>query len=349
MKILIVKLSSIGDVIHTLPVLSAIKTALPNAEISWIVEKKSAEILRSNPLISRLIEIDTKNLRRKGAMRETLSSMRRQLREIRGETFDIALDFQGLLKSAAIARMAKVKRRFGFAKETLREPASRFLLSDKVEVSAKIHIIQKNLTLAQKSLKIPVPKKDFDFPIFSEVKHVAEAKEIIAQTNGNFAVLNPAGGWVTKLWRAENFGKLADKLWEENKLFSVVATAPTEKNLAERVLKSAKSGKIILAAPSLKGFYELVKHSKIYVGGDTGPTHLAIAANAPIVGIFGPTEWWRNGSPNEKDICVERLDIGCRADCHRRNCSNWICLDIPVETVFQAVQQRLAVNEVNIG
>jgi ADP-heptose:LPS heptosyltransferase len=85
----------------------------------------------------------------------------------------------------------------------------------------------------------------------------------------------------------------------------------------------------------------LAKRAKIYVGGDTGPTHLAVAANAPVVGIFGPTEWWRNGSPNPQDICVERSDINCRVDCHRRTCSNWICMDISVETVFDAVQKRL--------
>jgi ADP-heptose:LPS heptosyltransferase len=89
------------------------------------------------------------------------------------------------------------------------------------------------------------------------------------------------------------------------------------------------------------GFYELAKRARIYVGGDTGPTHLAIAAGAPIVGIFGPTDWWRNGSLNPDDICVERLDIGCRVDCHRRSCSNWICMDISPEAVLEAVRERM--------
>jgi ADP-heptose:LPS heptosyltransferase len=78
----------------------------------------------------------------------------------------------------------------------------------------------------------------------------------------------------------------------------------------------------------LKGFYELAKRARIYIGGDTAPTHLAVAAKTPIIGIFGPTEWWRNGSPNPNDVCIERIDIGCRADCHRRSCDKWICMDI---------------------
>lgn len=341
MKILIVKLSSIGDIIHTLPVLAAIQTALPKAEITWVAEKKSAEILRNNPLI-RLIEIDTKSLRKTDSFGKNFSLATQQLRELRQTKFEAALDFQGLLKSAAIAKLARARRRCGFAKKSLREPASRFLLTETFEIPSEIHVINKNLRLAEKALKIPVPVENFDFPIFTDEAHQNEAEEIIAQTDENFALLNPAGGWVTKLWPAEKFGQLADQLWEENGLRSIVATAPNEKNLAHKVLNSSKSGKIVLAAPSLKGFYELAKRAKIYVGGDTGPTHLAVAAKTPLVGIFGPTEWWRNGSPNPRDICIERNDIGCRVNCHRRTCSNWICLDISAETVFQAVQKRLS-------
>jgi ADP-heptose:LPS heptosyltransferase len=92
---------------------------------------------------------------------------------------------------------------------------------------------------------------------------------------------------------------------------------------------------------SLKSFYALARDARVYVGGDTGPTHIAVAAGAPIVGLFGPTEWWRNGSPRAEDICVERNDIDCRVDCHRRSCSKWICMDIEVGRVMEAVQRRL--------
>jgi ADP-heptose:LPS heptosyltransferase len=320
---------------------------MPNAEISWVAENRSAEILRSgdsgerNQFLSRLIEIDTKALRRRESLGETLLIARQQLRGLRASAFDIALDFQGLLKSASIAKLSKAKRRCGFAREVLREPASRFLLTDTIEVPRQIHVIRKNLMLAQKALNIPVPERDFEFPIFTEKTHVEEAEKIVSQTGENFAILNPAGGWTTKLWGAEKFGALADRLWEENNLISVVTTAPNENALAEKVLQNSKSGKTFAANLSLKGFYELTKRAKIYVGGDTGPTHLAAAAKAPIVGIFGPTEWWRNGSPNRNDICVERNDINCRADCHRRACDNWICLDITTETVLRAAQKRL--------
>lgn len=341
MKILIVKLSSIGDVVHNLPVLAAIRQALPNAHITWAVEQEAAEILRGNMLLDNLIELDTRTLRGGKMIGGILPNVRRQLLQLRRFSFDVAIDFQGLLKSATIAKLAKAKRRYGFAKQNLREPASRFLLTDTFKVEKHSHIIIKNLKLAEQALKISVPKTDFEFPIFTDGSHRTEAKKIIEQTGENFAILNPAGGWITKLWHAEKFGALADRLWEENNLTSVITTAPNEIELAEKVLRNSKSGKVLPAQPSLKGFYELAKRAKIYIGGDTAPTHIAVAAKTPIVGIFGPTEWWRNGSPNKDDICVERNDIGCRVDCHRRTCCNWICMDIEVETVLQAVQKRL--------
>lgn len=341
MKILIVKLGSIGDIIHTLPAFAAIRKALPEAEISWVAEQRSAEILRGNPLIDNLIEVDTRSIRGGKVIEEILLDVSRQVRDLRKFKFDIAIDFQGLLKSAMIAKLSGAKIRYGFSKNNLREPASRFFLNHSVEIPPQTHIIRKNLILAQMALRISVPDDNFDFPIFTDKEHKAEALRIVEQAEGNFAILNPAGGWVTKLWQAEKYGVLADRLWEENGLISIIATGPEELELAEKVLKNSRSGKAIAVQPSLKGFYELAGYASVYVGGDTGPTHLAIAAGTPVVGIFGPTEWWRNGSTNADDICVERIDIGCRVDCHRRTCSNWICMDIGVETVLHAVQARL--------
>jgi heptosyltransferase I len=341
MKILIVKLSSIGDIVHTLPALAAIRRALPEAKISWVVERGAAEILRGNEYLNNLIEIDTRSLRGGKIIEEILLDASRQLKEIRKHEYDAALDFQGLLKSASIIKLAKAKKRFGFSKQNLREPASRFLLTDTVTVEKQTHIIRKNLMLAKAALNISVPERDFEFPIFTGENHRREAEKIIGQVGENYAILNPAGGWATKLWSAERFGELADKLWEENNLISIVTTAPNEIEMANRVLRGSRAEKVFLAQPTLKGFYELAKRARIYIGGDTAPTHLAVAAKTPVVGIFGPTEWWRNGSPNPNDICIERNDIGCRTDCHRRSCDNWICMDIETETVLKAVQKRL--------
>jgi lipopolysaccharide heptosyltransferase I len=347
MRILIVKLGSIGDIVHTLPALAAIRKALPTSEISWVVEHRAAEILRDNPILDRLIVVDTKALRRGLVSGETLRAPRQQLRQLRASAFDLALDFQGLLKSASIARLSGARRIFGFSKNTLREPASRIFLSKTIEISENLHVVRKNLTLVRGALGISVSEEadDFEFPIATGPAHQAEARDAETKTGGKFVILNPGGGWPTKLWSAERFGRLADELWSHYGFHSVVTHGPGEEALADTVLQASKSGKVHRISLSLKGFYELAKRAQAYVGGDTGPTHLAIAAGTPIVGLFGPTEWWRNGSLRPDDICVERVDIDCRTDCHRRACSKWICMDIEVDRVLQAVGQRLKVGQ----
>jgi len=327
-------------VIHTLPSLAAARNALPDAEISWIVESRSAELLRGNPLIDNVIEVDTRSLR-KGTVDEILPEIRRQVSGIRKFKFDIAIDFQGLLKSAVIAKWSGAKKRYGYSRKELREPASRLLLTESVHTDRQIHVIRKNLQLLAGALSIEVPDANFEFPIQTGPEHVAEAAAIIENAGNDFAILNPAGGWVTKLWHAEKFGQLADKIWERFGMRSVIATGPAETELARQVEANSRSGKTVLRQPTLKDFYELAKRANLYVGGDTGPTHLAIAAGAPVVGIFGPTEWWRNGSPVAEDICVERTDIACRIECHRRTCNNWICMDIDADRVFEQVVKRL--------
>ena len=341
MRILIVKLGSIGDIVHTLPALAALRRAMPHAEISWVVERQSSEILRDNPLLDRLIEVDTKALRRGLMSGETLRAPRQQLRRLRVSAFDVALDFQGLLKSASIARLSGARRVFGYSRDGLREPASALFLSKTVAVPKQTHVIRKSLLLLQGALDIPVPDV-FSFPIRVTAKDETEAQQVSANAGGNYAILNPGGGWPTKLWSAERFGKLADLLWENYGISSLITYGPGELELAENVRRSSVSGKAQPVNLSLKSFYALAREARVYVGGDTGPTHIAVAAGTPIVGLFGPTEWWRNGSPRPEDICVERNDIDCRVDCHRRSCSKWICMDIEVGHVMDAVQRRLS-------
>jgi heptosyltransferase-1 len=345
MKILIVKLSSIGDIVHTLPSLAALRTAMPDAEISWVAERRSSEVLRDNPLIDRLIEVDTKALRRGLMSGETLRAPRQQLRRLRASAFDIAIDFQGLLKSASIARLSGARRVFGYTREGLREPASSLLLSKRISIPKQTHVIYKALHLLNGALGVPIPAdpRNLQFPIHVSEEHELEASKASEGTRGEYAILNPGGGWPTKLWGPERFGKLADAIWSQSGLHSLVTFGPGEEELARRVVTASESGKVQLANLSLKGFFALARNARVYIGGDTGPTHLAVAAKTPIVGLFGPTEWWRNGSPSPDDICVERNDIDCRVDCHRRACSNWICMDIEVERVLHAVRTRLGV------
>src|SRR6185295_8923050 len=244
MRILIVKLGSIGDIVHTLPALAALRGAMPQAEISWVVERRSAEILRDNPLLDRLIEVDTKALRRGLMSGETLRAPRQQLRRLRASAFDLALDFQGLLKSATIARLSGARQIYGFSREGLREPPSRFLLSRRVNVPKRTHVINKGLELVRGALNIPVPvdPQEFEFPLAINPAHEQEAVEAAGSSRKKYAIINPGGGWPTKLWSVERFGALADALWEQHGLHSLVAHGPGEAELAAKVVEHAKLG-----------------------------------------------------------------------------------------------------------
>ena len=273
---------------------------------------------------------------------ETLGGLFSNLKQVRANSFDVAIDFQGLMKSAVIARASGATKVWGFAKDSLREKESRIFLDETVEAEGRHHVIVKNLILAEAALGLTPERDHYEFPISTSIENKSFADSITEEIESDFVILNPAGGWVTKLWPPEMFGALSDVLWERHGLKSVVTTGPGEESLAERIRVSAKTQSLKFVSPDLKSFYELAKKSTAYVGGDTGPTHIAVAAGAKVVGIFGPTEWWRNGSVNPLDICVERNDIPCRENCHRRTCDKWICLDIRPEVVADAVSRRIA-------
>jgi heptosyltransferase I len=341
MNVLVVKLSSIGDIVHCLPAVESIRRHVPSARITWIAEERSSEILIGSPAIDNLIRINSRFTGGASGYGATLGRLFENLRELRRESFDIAIDFQGLMKSAVIAKASGAKQVWGFGKDSLREKESRLFLSNTVEAEGRHHVAIKNIILAEQALGFTASRENLSFPISITKEDELLAAEIEKQSEGGYILLNPAGGWVTKLWPAENFSALSDLLWERAGLKSVVTTGPGEEHLADTIGKSAKSNPIFVSNPELKSFHQLARRAKAYVGGDTGPTHIAVAAGAKVVGIFGPTEWWRNGSVDPSDICIERTDVPCRENCHRRTCGNWICLDIKPNVVADAVIRRI--------
>ncbi|MDX6385232.1 MAG: heptosyltransferase [Blastocatellia bacterium] len=188
---------------------------------------------------------------------ETLRAPRQQLRLLRASAFDLALDFQGLLKSSLAARLSRAQRVYGFARDALREPASRFLVHQTVPIPAGLHVIRKNLTLVKSALGISVPEdpSDFAFPIAVNPSHEIEAEESARGADRGYAILNPGGGWPTKLWSADKFGALADQLWNRFGLYSLVTYGPGEAGLAAQVLSATSSGKVRSVTQSLKGFF----------------------------------------------------------------------------------------------
>jgi lipopolysaccharide heptosyltransferase I len=362
MRILIVKLSSIGDVVHTLPAAALLRRSLPEAQIAWVVERRASAILKGSPILNELIEIDTRAWRKQMLSATTLDEIRARLIHLRGfegsdgsgKSVDIAIDFQGLLKSGLVAKASGAMRRIGFETGDLREKASRFFLTEQVETSHFKHVIEKNLSLARRAANGAAATRDtaadslssqYDFPITVSLEDELYVEQAISERGERFAIINPGGGWPTKLWPAHAFGQLADRLHGEHGLVSFITYGPGEERLAQAVASRSRSGAARPLASTLKQFVALARRAELFVGGDTGPLHLAAASGTPVVGIYGPTSPERNGPFNKRDITVGR-DLWCRTDCHRRSCWHWECMEITVGEVARAVSMRLAASAV---
>jgi ADP-heptose:LPS heptosyltransferase len=250
------------------------------------------------------------------------------------------------------------------------------LLTEQVETSQFNHVIEKNLTLARAAIagSVAIPTaaawerrdpslplsasgeylsaqrqagrdasapRGYEFPITISADDERFVEAAIENQGGPFAIINPGGGWPTKLWPPERYAQLADWLWSECGLSSIVTFGPGEEDLARAVVSKARSSTVRSLASTLKQFVALARRAALFVGGDTGPLHLAAAGGTPIVGLYGPTSPERNGPFDPRDITVGR-DLWCRADCHRRSCWHWECMDIPIEAVQHAVLERLA-------
>jgi ADP-heptose:LPS heptosyltransferase len=330
-KALLVRLSAIGDVVHTLPVLAALREH--GWQTAWLVEPLARPLLAGNPALGELMEAPA-------ARAFTLSVARRALREARHARPDVALDLQGLWKSAGWARLSGAARVIGYARRWRREPASALLIGERFEPPAEpVHVIDKNLALLRPLGIEAVGRREFPLPALD-----AEAAEVDRRLAGlglaEFAILNPGGGWKSKLWPAERFGALASALRERG-LAALVTWGPGEDALADRVVSASDGAARRCFATTLREYVALARRARVVVAADTGPMHLAAAVGTPVVALFGPTDPARNGPFSPADEVVRRAPP-C-APCHRRACGvhDGVMDGIPVDEVLAAVERRL--------
>jgi heptosyltransferase-1 len=333
LKALVVRLSAIGDVVHTLPAAAALRRE--GWSVGWAVEPLSRVLLDKNPAVDEVQGLPA-------ARRFRLGDARSALAALRHTRYDLALDFQGLWKSAAWARLSGARRVLGYARPWRREPASALLVSERVPLPPEaVHVIDKNLALLRGIGIDAVGTRQFPLPdTAAEASRVDH--ELRASGLRDFVVLNPGGGWVSKLWPAERFGALAVKLRDRG-LPAVVTWGPGEESLADRVV-AASGGIATRCFPTtLLEYVEIARRSRLVVAADTGTLHLACAIGTPVVGLFGPTDPVRNGPFAPADRTVRRVPP-C-APCHRRVCPTHqgIMDAISVEEVLQAIDERLAV------
>jgi lipopolysaccharide heptosyltransferase I len=330
-SILIVRLGALGDLVHALPAVAALRTAWPDARIDWLVDERYAALLAMVPVINRTIVVG-------GA---TGASALAALRLLRRERYDAAIDLQGLLKSAAFARFSGARDTVGFATAQLRERAASLLYTTRIRADDRGHVIRKNLSLVR---ALGVTADAMTCPLaVSPTPILAEVRELLgAGDAGAFAIINPGAGWPNKQWPADRYGAVAAHLARRYGWPSLVAWGPGELERAERVAIASDGAARVAPATSLADLVALARAAALFVAGDTGPLQLAAAVGTPVVGVFGPTDPARNGPWAVDDVCVSRFD---ECECHhKRRCRRPTpCIEtIAPQEVIDAVDRRLA-------
>jgi lipopolysaccharide heptosyltransferase I len=326
-RFLLIRLGSLGDIIHALPAASALRDTFPAARIDWAVESKWARLLEGNPDISEVISVD----------RKSAAGIAATIHTLRLAKYTCAIDFQALYKSAILAYVSGAAHRVGFESSYAREGLAVLCYTDRLGPRGP-HKVDHNLTLVEYAgARKSHPR--FPLAIRSEDEECA-ARELEAHKLREYFVLNPGGGWRSKCWPAERYGALHRKLVEQFGWRGVVSAGPGEEQLAQHVIEASGDLPPVAISVGLGPLMPLLRKAQIVVSADTGPLHLASALGVPVVGLFGPTDPSRNGPYSSQDIVV-RNPRSCETTYRRGKDYAASMLSITVEQVFDAVHRRL--------
>jgi heptosyltransferase I len=336
LRFLIVRLSSIGDIVHALPAAAALAETFPQAQIDWVVENLHAPLLAGNPCLRRVVALDTLGWRQHLASASTWREVKHGLAALREGPYHVAFDFQGLWKSAVTAWLSGAPERIGFADRCLREPSAAALYTQRVPLRNAMHVVEENLALVNRA-GARTQQWRFPLPRNREDDRLVEARLAEMGASG-FVIVNPGGGWRTKCWPPEDYARLIRR-WEDARSEPVLVTgSPAEEPLIRDILRSANAERARYFPSTVVQFIALARRARLFIGGDTGPLHLAAAVGTPIVGIYGPTDPARNGPFARDDITLWN---GGMIDHTRRGANLSYLSGIGVDSVMAASMKRL--------
>jgi len=345
LRILIVRLSSMGDVVHALPAAAALRNAFPNATIGWLIEERWAELLctlptprcgkRSpqRPLVDIVHTVNLKRWRRSLLESQTWERIAASLSDLRAAHYDVAIDLQGAIRSAILSRWSGAPVLYG-ASRPREIPAS--LWYTKKVVANGAHVIEQYCELVDALIGHKTPRLDAVFPCDPIATEIVKNK-LRKQGITDFVMLNPGAGWGAKQWPVERYGQLAQRLASEG-VRSIINFGPNEETLA-REAEAASAGTAQAMAFSIGELIALTRQARLFIGGDTGPMHLAAAMHIPVVALFGPTDPARNG-PFRTNSIVLRNPKSPTSLTHRHEPDPGL-LEITVDQVAEAAHQLL--------
>ncbi len=337
-NILVIKMSSLGDVMHALPSLHALRSLYPAAKISWLVEPQFAGLLPGKPYIDEKIVFYKNDLKKKNLL-EKFAYLKKLRTELHSRHFDLVIDLQGLLKSSLVALLSGCSNRIGYCE--MREGS--FLVTRAIcGPNSKNHVVERYLDVIR-YLGAKVDKAVFPLPDFAQQE--ARIKDILHQqgVTGKYAVFFPGSRWVTKEWPLERYAELAKKFVKEG-VSVVIAGGPADREKGIKIKAGADCPQVVnlVGQTDMLDIAALVKNSCVCVGGDTGPLHVAAAAGAPTVTMFGPISSDRTRPYGELNTSI--ITTAPCSPCFKRTCpKTFICMDtISVDEVFSACLPHLA-------
>ncbi|MGA8159928.1 MAG: glycosyltransferase family 9 protein [Acidobacteriaceae bacterium] len=288
LRLLIVRLGAMGDILHSMPAVTALRQAHPEWMIGWAIEPQWRGLFVSNdgkmPLVDQVHIVPAKRWAKSPLNPATLRDIRRVRRELRAMHYDLAVDLQGAVRSAMVARWSKAEHVIGEAEP--REFAAKWLFDERVPTRG-VHVIEQSLEVANAILRERLP---MTLPL---LPHDAAADAMASQLPLPFVLMSPGAGWGAKRWPAGRYGSVAQRLAEAG-YGVVINSAPAEEHLAQEIVASS-GGAARAMTLDLAELIAVTRRAALAIAGDTGPLHLACALNTPVVGIFGPTDPARNG------------------------------------------------------
>ena len=346
MNILIVKLSAIGDVVHTLPALNAIRKQYPEAHITWLVEEAAAGIIEGHTALDRVLVSKRKHWIKGLASKSCLDTIKEALcfiKEVRDTRYDAIFDFQALLKSGILICLARGKRKIGFDKGMEHMEQSHVFLSERIPpVDMDNHAILRSMMLLE-AIGIPAGEIEYNLPVFEQ--DYTSADDLLTQHGIKeyklLVAINPVAQWETKLWSNDKFARLADTLMQHYDVKIVFTGGLKDRQVIADIIKHMKCEASNLAGETnLKTLAVLYEKANLLVSTDTGPMHIAAAVGTPVVALLGPTSPARTGPFGEKHQIV-RAGLEC-SPCFKRQCKTTECMkQISVEQVFDAVMSAI--------
>jgi heptosyltransferase-1 len=311
-QILIVRLGSMGDIIHTLPAVGALRKTFSNTRIGWVVEERWLELLctptcaragaRSpqRPLVDRLHVLNTKAWRKSWRSAETWHQIAVAISHLRAPRYPLAIDFQGAVRSALIARRSGAEIIYGAVHP--RENVASMFYSREVFTEGA-HVVEQNMSLAEAVAHRKLDLCSVEFPHDPVAERKCE-EQLRQWAIHGFALLNPGAGWGAKQWPAERYGQVAQGLAQHG-IASLINFGPGEETLA-KAAEAAAGGAARPLCCSISELIAFTRRARLFIGGDTGPLHLAAAMQVPVVAIFGPTNPLRNGPYGTRSIVLRR-------------------------------------------